>query len=287
MITVYKDKRNPFIYKFVSSARTRFLGKVNRCMLHLMSSGFSFVFNDLWAALHCRAASTRRALYHSALAVLALSLSVAVVTPASAAGESPQPSFFNTVEVRSKNLSPFKKWLSALNRYSKEAKAPTKVPCPPGDALHICSYDDWIAFLKTLEDKAPLVQLNEVNNRINQAKYITDSANWGQNDYWATPAEFMARFGDCEDYAILKYLSLRRLGWKESTLRVVAVKDLNLKVGHAVLIVFFKHPKNGQILQLLLDNQIKSIANAASIRHYQPVFSINKYFWWRHTPVTG
>ena len=153
--------------------------------------------------------------------------------------------------------------------------------------MHVCSYDDWIKLLKTLEDKDPLVQLNEVNKWANKAKYITDSTNWGQNDYWATPAEFMSRFGDCEDYAILKYLSLRRLGWKENDLRVVAVKDLNLKVGHAVLVVFFKHPKTGQVLQLLLDNQIPSIANAASIRHYQPVFSINKYFWWRHTPATG
>ncbi len=203
------------------------------------------------------------------------------------AGESPQPSFFNTTEVRSKDLSPFKKWRAALARYSKESATKAKVKCAPGDTMHICGYDDWVKFLDTLKDKAPLVQLNEVNNRMNKARYITDKANWGQKDYWATPGEFMARFGDCEDYAILKYLSLRRLGWKESSLRVVAVKDLNLKVGHAVLIVLFKHPKTGQILPLLLDNQIKQIANAANIRHYQPVFSINKYFWWRHTPVTG
>ncbi len=183
-------------------------------------------------------------------------------------------------------MAPFKKWRSALARYAEEAKQNPKAPCP-GRELDICNYDDWTKFLKTLEGQPPLIQLNEVNNRINQAKYITDSANWGQSDYWATPAEFMARFGDCEDYAIMKYLSLRRLGWKESALRVVAVKDLNLKVGHAVLIVFFKHPKTGQILNLLLDNQIKAIANADNVRHYQPVFSINKYFWWRHTPVTG
>jgi len=206
---------------------------------------------------------------------------------AHAAAESPKPSFFNTTEVRSKNLKPFKKWRAALSRYSKESAANTKVKCAPGDQLNICSYDDWVKFLETLKDKPPLVQLNEVNNRINKAKYVTDKANWGKKDYWATPGEFMARFGDCEDYAILKYLSLRRLGWKENSLRVVAVKDLNLKVGHAVLIVLFKHPKTGKILPLLLDNQIKKIANAAKVRHYQPVFSLNKYYWWRHTPATS
>lgn len=204
-----------------------------------------------------------------------------------AAKSKPARSFFNTVEVRSKNLKPFKKWRAALARYSKESKSKAKIACAPGSKLDICSYDDWLNFLATLKDKAPLVQLNEVNTRINQASYVNDQANWGQKDYWATPGEFMSRFGDCEDYAILKYLSLRRLGWKEKTLRVVAVKDLNLKVGHAVLVVFFKHPKTGKFLPLLLDNQIKKIVPANKVRHYQPVFSLNKYYWWKHTPATS
>lgn len=205
---------------------------------------------------------------------------------AHAAGDGPEPSFFNSTEVRSKNLTPFTKWLSALDRYSKESKLNAAVTCP-SHAVDICSYSDWTKFLDGLKDKDPLVQLNEINTRMNQASYVQDSQNWGQNDYWATPAEFMSKFGDCEDYAIVKYLSLRRLGWKENDLRVVAVKDLNLKVGHAVLIVFFTHPATGQVLPLLLDNQIKTIVNADRVRHYQPVFSLNKYFWWRHTPATG
>lgn len=218
---------------------------------------------------------------------LLLALAIPLLAPvAHADGDGPSPSFFNTVETRSKNLTPFTKWLSALDRYSKESKDNTAVQCA-SHAVDICSYSDWTKFLDTLKDKPPLVQLNEVNNRMNQASYVQDSQNWGQNDYWATPAEFMSKFGDCEDYAIVKYLSLRRLGWKENDLRVVAVKDLNLKVGHAILIVFFTHPQTGQVLPLLLDNQIKTIVNADRVRHYQPVFSLNKYFWWRHTPATG
>lgn len=218
---------------------------------------------------------------------LAVSLACLPFNAALTADDKPSPSFFNSVEVRSKNLKPFKKWRAALARYSKEAKAKSQVTCPPGNEMDICSYDDWTRFLDSIKDKAPLVQLNEVNTRINKASYVNDQANWGQKDYWATPAEFMSRFGDCEDYAILKYLSLRRLGWKEKTLRVAAVKDLNLKVGHAVLIVFFEHPKTGQIIPLLLDNQIKKIVPANKVRHYQPVFSLNKFFWWRHTPATS
>lgn len=229
----------------------------------------------------------RQALCGGIASMLALPIAGIPLSDVHAAAAKPEPSFFNTVEVRSKNLKPFKKWRSALARYAKESKANAKLTCAPGSKLDICSYDDWVKFLSTLKDKAPLVQLNEINTRINQASYVNDQANWGQKDYWATPGEFMSRFGDCEDYAILKYLSLRRLGWKESLLRVVAVKDLNLKVGHAVLVVFFKHPKTGQMLPLLLDNQIKKIVPANKVRHYQPVFSLNKFFWWKHTPATS
>jgi hypothetical protein len=33
---------------------------------------------------------------------------------------------------------------------------------------------------------------------------------------------------------------------------------------------------------LLLDNQIKTVVPANSIKHYQPVYSINENGWWLH-----
>jgi predicted transglutaminase-like cysteine proteinase len=86
----------------------------------------------------------------------------------------------------------------------------------------------------------------------------------------------MEKFGDCEDYAISKFMSLKLLGFSDDMLRVVAVKDLNLKVGHAVLIVIL----DGKYY--LLDNQIKQVVETKTVRHYQPVFSISTRYWWRH-----
>jgi len=192
----------------------------------------------------------------------------------------PRASFFHTKEIRSTNLKPFKKWTSALKRYSKEKLKKSGKCTQPG--LDICNYGQWKAFLEPLKKKGKIAQLKAVNNRMNKARYIQDASNWGKKDYWASPAQFMARFGDCEDYAIVKYLSLRYLGWKERDLRVVAVKDLNLKVGHAVLVAFIKDKKTKKKRAVVLDNQIKKVVYASSIRHYQPVFSINKRFWWRH-----
>ncbi len=185
------------------------------------------------------------------------------------------PSFFNSKETRSTNLKPFKKWTAALARYSKEAALQGKGDCQTSK-LNKCHYEKWNAYLDGLKGKAALNVIRDVNARMNKAKYITDKNNWGKKDYWASPGEFMSRFGDCEDYAIIKFLSLKKLGFKENQLRVVAVKDMNLKVGHAILVVFL----DGKTY--VLDNQIKQVVEAATVRHYQPVFSINDSFWWRH-----
>lgn len=218
-----------------------------------------------------------------ALQVAALTAALAVVwaIPAEAAKKA-HPSYFNSVEIRSSNLKPFKKWRAALKRYSLEQKKPGKKVSCDSKRLNICDYGDWEGFLDGLKSKDKLTQIRAVNYRMNKAKYITDRSNWGRKDYWSSPAEFMANFGDCEDYAIIKYLSLRKLGFPERDLRVVAVKDLNLKVGHAVLVVFWKDPKSGKKRSLLLDNQIKKVVDSRAVRHYKPVFSINKDYWWRH-----
>jgi predicted transglutaminase-like cysteine proteinase len=186
-------------------------------------------------------------------------------------------SFFKSTEVRSKNMKPFKKWTTAVKRYSSEKK---KAKTTAGDCksqkFNKCHYQKWVKFLISIKKKDRLTQVKAINQYMNKSKYVQDSTNWGKKDFWATPGEFMAKFGDCEDYAIAKFMSLRLLGFKDKDMRVVAVKDLNLKVGHAILVVFVE----GQTL--VLDNQIKQVIDAKKVRHYQPVFSINTTYWWRH-----
>ncbi len=185
------------------------------------------------------------------------------------------PSFFNSRETPSKNLKPFKKWNAALKRYTKESAGQQKGGCD-AKKMTKCHYEEWTRFINTLKGKDKLAQIKAVNAHVNKAKYVTDKVNWGKKDYWATPGEFMARFGDCEDYAIAKYMTLKQLGYTYKDMRVVAVKDLNLKVGHAVLVVFVGKDA------YLLDNQIKKVVGTKSVKHYMPVFSITEKMWWRH-----
>jgi len=209
--------------------------------------------------------------------VAAFVLVLALAPPAFASADA-RPSFFQSRETLSTNMKPFKKWIAAIQRYSKEAAEAKKGGCNKKE-LNKCQYEKWTQYLIGLKGKPPMEQIKGVNDYMNQAPYITDDNNWGKKDYWASPGEFMTRFGDCEDYAIAKFLSLLRLGFKAEQLRVVGVKDLNLKIGHAVLIVLL----DGKAL--VLDNQIKTVVDAARVRHYQPVFSINTKAWWRHRPL--
>ena len=62
----------------------------------------------------------------------------------------------------------------------------------------------------------------EVNDSINQITYVDDDENYGQVDYWATPKEFYAKGGDCEDYAIAKYFELRKAGIPANRMKLAA-----------------------------------------------------------------
>ncbi len=186
-----------------------------------------------------------------------------------------QPSYFGTREQRSSNLAAFKQWNGAMERYSKERAEKLEGSCEE-KRFNACNYLKLVQFLNGVKGKDRYAQMVDVNGLINKAKYITDDSNWNQKDYWNSPGEFMAKFGDCEDFAIAKFVALLTLGFPPDSLRVVAVKDLNLKIGHAILVVML----NGKVY--VLDNQIPQVIEAVKVRHYDPVFSINQQYWWRH-----
>lgn len=177
---------------------------------------------------------------------------------------------FGTTEKRSDKLKAFKKWNGAAQKMADEQADLEKFKN---------RFKDWVEFLETLRDKDQMTQINEVNRFMNKSKYILDQKNWGVKDYWASPGEFRAKFGDCEDYSIAKYMALKYLGHNPDNMRIVALKDTNLKVGHAILAYYLKDRI------IILDNQIKVTVDSRSVRHYLPVYSINEKYWWRHRPA--
>jgi predicted transglutaminase-like cysteine proteinase len=177
------------------------------------------------------------------------------------------PELFGSEEKRSTNLKAFTKWSGMFDRFEMQFQRSS-------DAEVIEDFKDRLDGLKAL----PLPKMAAaVNDMLNEKRYILDSSNYGQTDYWATPVEFMRRGGDCEDYAIAKYTALRALGVPENRLRLLILQDMKKNIPHAILVVYTDQGP------LLLDNQIKTAIRADKVSHYKPIFSINREAWWLHS----
>jgi len=206
----------------------------------------------------------------AALAVLVTATIIFGAAPARAV----QGTVFGFDEKRSTKLTPFSKWSGVLARYKAERQRELD-PCSSG-LFTSCNLQDWRKFTDGLKGAGQLAQLDAVNRYMNRSPYIIDPINYGVPDYWATPVQFFVKDGDCEDYAITKYLSLRSLGWPAEKMRIVVLQDMNLNIAHAVLVV--QLDGKGYVL----DNQISQLVTDDQILHYRPIYSINENAWWLH-----
>lgn len=220
---------------------------------------------------HRSGLSALRAAICTALVVAAAALASGHATPARADEALPQVALFGSAEQAEPNLAPFPKWTGVLERYAHE-RALEQQPCAGGG----CALQRWKAFLGGLRGQGRMRQLEAVNQYVNQTPYQSDPARYGMVDYWATPAEFFGRTGDCEDYAIAKYLSLRQLGWPASHLRILVLNNEVRRELHAVLVAY--HGGTAYVL----DNLNGAVIEQSAIRHYRPIFSINESAWYVH-----
>ena len=99
--------------------------------------------------------------------------------------------------------------------------------------------------------------------------------NWGKADYWVWPNLFLKKSGDCEDYAIVKYFTLKELGMDTDKLRIVVLRDTR-RLSHAVLAVYMDKDI------VILDNISNAILPQGRLRHYVPQFSFNEKSRWAH-----
>ncbi|WP_336368254.1 transglutaminase-like cysteine peptidase [Marinobacter sp. C2H3] len=137
--------------------------------------------------------------------------------------------------------------------------------------------EDWQR-LTNLARNAPIDrQLTLVNSFFNRARFVSDMEHWGQEDYWATPVELLAtNGGDCEDFAIAKYLTLKSMGVPDDQMRIVYVKALSLNQAHMVL-AWYREPDADP---LILDNLINDIKPASQRTDLEPVYSFNGAGLW-------
>lgn len=182
---------------------------------------------------------------------------------------------FNYSELPQKSLTSAPNWLEMMDRHLTQDQ--TESQCMQ-NGPQLCNQYDWYKFLDSISHLPKRQQIEEVNRFANKYPYILDINNYGTEDYWAILREFLALSGDCEDYSLTKYFSLRLLGFQPEQLRIVALQDTNLRIAHAVLAVQY------QGKHLILDNQTTQILTDKDILHYAPLYSVNEKQWWMHLP---
>ncbi|NMG45951.1 transglutaminase [Aromatoleum toluvorans] len=146
------------------------------------------------------------------------------------------------------------------------------------------SVDAWRRMLgdaADLDDQEKLQRVNTFFNR--RIAFEDDIVIWQQKDYWATPLETLGRkAGDCEDFSIAKYMSLRALGIPAEKLRLIYVRasigapGSGISQAHMVL-GYYPSPADEP---LVLDNLIGDIRTASRRPDLFPIFSFNAGGLW-------
>ncbi len=120
-------------------------------------------------------------------------------------------------------------------------------------------------------------KLNIANQWFNRLKFEDDSVHWHREDYWATPIEtLVTNGGDCEDFSIGKYFTLKELGIADQCLRLTYVKSLTLNKPHMVL----DYQCDGGAASLVLDNIVPVILPSVERTDLVPVYSFNAGGLW-------
>lgn len=134
---------------------------------------------------------------------------------------------------------------------------------------------DWQALLSGSRGALESDKLRRINDFFNRnTGFDEDITVWGQSDYWATPLETLGRGrGDCEDFAIAKYYSLRQLGVPIAKLRLIYVKAIQGGGQRAHMVLAYYATPAAE--PLVLDNLDPAIKPASKRPDLIPVFSFN------------
>ena len=137
--------------------------------------------------------------------------------------------------------------------------------------------EGWLKLIAENPSKTDQEKLEIANRYFNQLDFVEDAEHWGKEDYWATPMEMLvSNGGDCEDFSIAKYFTLRALRVPETRLRLTYVKSLQLNQAHMVL----TYTTEAGAMPLVLDNLIPEIKPASQRPDLQPVYSFNVEGLW-------
>lgn len=137
-----------------------------------------------------------------------------------------------------------------------------------------CASPQALQFLKIVDEASTqtgLARVGEINRAFNLAiRPMSDQAQYGVEDLWTSPlATLAAGAGDCEDYAIAKFVALREAGVLPDDLRLVILRGTASGEDHAVVAARV----DGR--WRMLDNRYFLMLEDSDVTKFQPVFAID------------
>ena len=161
------------------------------------------------------------------------------------------------------------KWADLQSRIQSEEE--TLAACRAGSADCPAAARQFLQIVERGRQREGRARLGAINRAVNLSiRPVDDGVQHGVADFWSTPlATLSAGAGDCEDYAIVKYVALRELGIAPDDLRILIVHNPRRRTNHAVLAVHLDEQ------WLILDNLTLIMINSADAIHYRPLFVLD------------
>ena len=185
--------------------------------------------------------------------------------PAPAKGDEP----FGLFTFRAPEGLLWQKWRGLETRLARDAETLRGCQTDAGNCPSNAA--QFLRLIGAVKSKSGRARLDEANRAVNiVVRYVSDYAQHGEADRWSSPLEtFATAKGDCEDYAIAKYVALREAGFPREDLRLMLVRDRAVRQDHAVLAARL----DGQ--WLVLDNRRSELIEDSGATNLAPLFAID------------
>lgn len=185
--------------------------------------------------------------------------------PAPAKGDEP----FGLFTFRAPEGLLWQKWRGLETRLARDAETLRGCQTDAGNCPSNAA--QFLRLIGAVKSKSGRARLDEANRAVNMVvRYVSDYAQHGEADRWSSPLEtFATAKGDCEDYAIAKYVALREAGFPREDLRLMLVRDRAVRQDHAVLAARL----DGR--WLVLDNRRSELIEDSGATNLAPLFAID------------
>ena len=209
-------------------------------------------------------------------------LAAAVLLISSIAGETvsagiTEKGLFGMVEISSDNLEALPRWQKVMESFP--ALAAAAAACD--EKIEDCKSQQmtlWRTKIAELEREDKRIKMDGINRFLNGWKHNASEPGNGSDTEWVTPLEFLSNGGGSRDFAVMKYISLKELGFDPASMRIVIANDVLRNETHGLLSVELRGKR------YILDSINNTIFDDHHINYYLPLYSVNETTRWAHIP---